>query len=171
MAHISLIAGMGKNRVIGYQNQLPWHLPADMKWFKQNTLGKPIVMGRKTWESLRKPLPGRRNIVVTHQKAYQAPGCEVASSLEHAIEIASSAEEIVVMGGAELYRQALPQAHKLYLTFIDHTFTGDAYFPKWNRADWRVVFEEFHKADENNLYPYRFVIYHNSYQSHLISSQ
>ena len=150
---ISLIAAMDKNRVIGYRNQMPWHLPADFKHFKETTMGKPIIMGRNTWESLAKPLPGRTNIVVTRQKDFQAYGALIVSSLEQALHLQ---DEVFVIGGAQLYEQALPLAHTLYLTFIDHDFTGDTYFPAWNKAEWRVIHEEKHPPDEKNIYHYTF---------------
>lgn len=159
MAKISLIAAMAKHRVIGYQNRLPWRLPADMKWFKQHTIGKPIVMGRKTWESIGKPLPGRKNIVITRQKNYQAPGCKVIANLKKVNEVVEDAEEIMIIGGAKLYEQALPLANKLYLTFIDQEFKGDTFFPEVDMADWKLVFQQSHLPDEQNPYPYQFLIY------------
>ncbi len=134
---ISLIAGMARGRVIGVENTLPWHLPDDMKHFKQTTLGKPVIVGRKTFESIGKPLPGRKNIIVTRDKHFQQAGCDIANSLEQAIQLAGDVPEIMIIGGAEIYRLALPLATKMYLTFIDITINGDAFFPEWNNAEWQ----------------------------------
>lgn len=134
---ISMIAAMAKNRVIGHENSLPWHLPEDLKHFKQMTLGKPVVMGRKTYESMGKPLPGRKNIVVTRNAHYQEEGCIVVTSLEQAIVHLADVKEIMIIGGTEIYRLALPIAHRMYLTFIDLEVTGDAYFPEWDELMWQ----------------------------------
>ncbi len=155
--HLSIIVAMGSNRVIGNRNALPWHLPADLAHFKSTTMGKPILMGRRTHESIGRPLPGRLNIVITHNRNYTAEGCSVVHSLEQAIEAASGHEEIMIIGGAELYRQALPRVERLYLTCIDADFEGDAYFPELSDADWRELASESHRPDGKNAHPYRFV--------------
>ena len=159
MTRLSVIVAMDRNRLIGRANALPWHLPADLAFFKRTTLGKPVVMGRKTYESIGRPLPGRRNIVVTRNPDFDAPGCEIAASLDEAIERCADAAEIMLIGGANLYAQGLDRASCLYLTRIDHAFAdGDAWFPEldssWELDD-RVDFD----ADQDNIYPYSFIKY------------
>ena len=132
---VSVIAAVARNRVIGVDNRLPWRLPADLRRFRALTWGKPIVMGRRTHESIGRPLPGRRNIVLT--RGARAPGgCERAGSLAEAFEMAAPAPETVVIGGARCYREALPTAARMYLTRIDADFAGDAWFPEWSPAEW-----------------------------------
>ena len=131
MKKISISVAIGKNRVIGCENQLPWHLPNDLKHFKQLTLNKPVIMGRKTYESLGKPLPNRRNVIITRNKNYQASGCEIFSSLQEAID-KIDAPEIIIIGGESIYTQALPLATHLYLTFVDAEIQGDTFFPEIN---------------------------------------
>lgn len=156
---LSIITALSANQVIGLNNQLPWHLPADLQHFKAHTLGKPIIMGRKTYESLGKPLPGRRNIVVTHNAQFHAPGCEIVNSLEQALKLTAKDEEVMVIGGAELIQQVLPQTDRLYLTFIHEQFEGNCFFPAWNPADWLEIEREDYKADARNPHPYSFVTY------------
>ena len=127
---ISIIVAMADKRVIGHDNRLPWHLPADLKHFKATTMGKPIIMGRKTWESIGRPLPGRTNIVVTRDPRYTADGCVVVHSIDAALQACSGNEEVMVIGGAEFYRQVLPEASTLYLTLVHDEFEGDALFPE-----------------------------------------
>ncbi len=137
---LALIAACARYRVIGIDNRMPWHLPEDMKFFRETTRGKPVIMGRKTWESLPdafRPLPGRANIVVSRNAAYPADGATVVGSLPDALTAAGDADIVFVMGGAELYRQALPIADRLYLTEIDADFAGDAFFPELTTDDWR----------------------------------
>ncbi|WP_284187869.1 dihydrofolate reductase [Zoogloea oryzae] len=137
---LALIAAHARDRVIGIDNRMPWHLPEDMKFFRETTRGKPVIMGRKTWESLPdafRPLPGRVNIVVSRNAAYPAVGATVVGSLPDALTAAGNADIVFVMGGAELYRQALPIADRLYLTEIDADFAGDAFFPELAKDDWR----------------------------------
>ncbi|SEI74439.1 dihydrofolate reductase [Azotobacter beijerinckii] len=149
---LALIAAVAANRVIGRDNRMPWHLPADLKHFKASTLGKPIVMGRKTWDSLGRPLPGRLNLVVSRQPGLALEGAETFASLEAALARADAwareqgASEVMLIGGAELYAQALPQAVRLYLTRIDLAPAGDAFFPAWSPADWRRASREEHPA-------------------------
>lgn len=126
---ISLIVAHDKNRVIGYENDMPWHLPGDLQYFKEMTMGKPMLMGRKTFESIGRPLPGRRNIVITRNEDYAADGIETAPSLEAALAMVRGVEEVMVIGGEQIFTQALPMAEKLYITLIDHEFVGDTYFP------------------------------------------
>lgn len=156
---ISMIAAMAKDRVIGAGNKMPWHLPADLAHFKRVTLGKPVVMGRKTYESIGKALPGRLNIVVTQNSDYKLPDATVVSSCEQAIEIAkqSSDEEVMIIGGGMLYQYFLPISNRLYLTQIDLKVTGDTYFPDYNAsAKWQIVSQENCSADLKNKYDYTF---------------
>ena len=155
---IALIAAMAENRVIGRDNGLPWRLSADLRRFKSLTMGKPVIMGRKTYESIGKPLPGRSNIVVTRDPHYRAPGCRVVHSLEQALEAGAGHAEVMVIGGAELYRQALGRAQRMYLTLIRAEVDGDTLFPDIEPQQWRELERESHCADENNQYDYDFVI-------------
>ena len=159
MTRIAIIAAMTDDRVIGIENRLPWKLPADMKWFRRHTLGKPIVMGRKTFESFGgKPLPERLNIVITRDRDYRADGAVVVHDIDAALAVAGDAEEVMIIGGASFYEQMLPRADRLYLTFVDADVEGDAWFPEFDRSHWREVYREDHEADEKNPYAYRFVI-------------
>ncbi len=153
---LTLIAALAHNRVIGRDNRLPWRLPADLRFFKQMTLGKPLLMGRRTWESIGRPLPGRRMIVLSRDPDYSAPGCVVAPSLDAALREADAVSEIMVIGGALLYAQTLPLADRLYLTQVDAEIAGDAWFPQWELQDWRLDWEENHPADAQHAWPYRF---------------
>jgi dihydrofolate reductase len=154
---ISLIAAMGEGRVIGIENRLPWRLPADMKHFRALTMGKPVLMGRKTFDSIGKPLPGRSNIVVSQDPEFCPEGVTVARSIAEALLSGAEAEEIMVIGGASFYAQLLPRAQRLYITEIHHDFAGDAFFPAWNPGEWREIAREDHSADSDNRYPYSFV--------------
>jgi dihydrofolate reductase len=154
---VSIISAMAQNRVIGHENRLPWHLPADLQHFKAVTMGKPMIMGRKTWESLPGLLPGRMHIVVSRNPAYQAEGGRVVHSLEEAIEAAGNVEELMIIGGANLYAQALSQARRMYLTLIDAEVQGDAYFPVFNGDEWQTVEQLTHSADERNPFGYQFL--------------
>ena len=154
---LSIIVAMAENRVIGRDNGLPWHLPADLKHFKAITMGKPIIMGRKTWESIGRPLPGRTNIVVTRTPDYKADDCEVVHSLDEALAAVDGFDEAMVIGGAEFYRQALPQASTLYLTLVHAAVTGDTYFPELDLQQWREAERKDFAADENNPYAYSFI--------------
>ena len=161
---ISLIWAMDNNRLIGANNQMPWSisdLPADMAWFRQHTLGKAVLMGRKTFESIGKPLPKRRNIVLSRQKDLCIDGCEVIHSLDDAVKMFQN-EELMVMGGAEIYKLAVPYADKLYCTQIDHAFEGDTWSPELDLNQWQQNFSEKHDADEKNTYPYTFKIFQKS---------
>lgn len=151
---ISLIAAMDKHRVIGKDNTLPWKISADLKRFKELTSGKPVIMGRKTFESIGKPLPNRTNIIITRDKNYMASGCIVVHSVEGALKAAAVGKEVMVIGGAEIYKQFLPRANRLYLTLINEEFEGDAYFPEYNKNEWKEVFREDH---EDNGLRYAFV--------------
>lgn len=155
---ISLIWAMDENRLIGKGNALPWHLPADMQWFRQQTMGKPILMGRKTFESIGKPLPGRVNIVLTRQQGVTIKGCHVVNTIAEAQAALPDTKEIMVIGGSEIYAQTLPVAKKLYYTQIHHTFEGDAWFPELDIQHWEMIHKEIHPADEKNAYDLTFMI-------------
>jgi dihydrofolate reductase len=155
---ISLIVAMDRNGVIGAGGRLPWRLPADLRRFKAITMGKPIVMGRRTHESIGRPLPGRENIVLTRDRDFHAPGCTVLNSLEAVLDHCRRAEEVMIMGGAELYRQLLPRADRVHLTEVHADLAGDTCFPPWNREGWREVSREDFPADERNEFPYSFVV-------------
>jgi len=154
---IGLVAAMAENQVIGKDNELPWHLSADLKRFKQITMGKPIIMGRKTFESLPGVLPGRHSIVISRNDRFRPEGVTVVDSLDAAVDAAGDVEEAMVIGGADIYFQFLPRADRLYLTLVHTVVAGDAFFPAYNRHEWRQVFEEHHPADENNPYPYSYI--------------
>ena len=156
---VSIIVAMGRNRVIGKDNSLIWHLPADLKHFKETTMGRPIIMGRKTFESVGKPLPGRTNIVVTRRKDYRAPGCLSAGSVKQALELVAGEPEVFIAGGGEIYKQSLPLADRMYITIIDHDFEGDTFFPEFSRKIWKITGEIYHPADDRNKYPMVFRTY------------
>jgi len=155
---IALIAALAENGVVGRDNQLPWHLPGDLPYFKRVTLGKPVVMGRKTWDSIGRPLPGRANIVVSRQVGLQLEGATVVADIESALALASGiaaaagVQELMVIGGAEIYALALPLAQRLYLTEVHAEVAGDAWFPPWNRDDWQERSREYHSAAADNPY-------------------
>lgn len=148
MVTVSLIVAMSKNRVIGVNNQLPWHLPADLKHFKATTMSKPIIMGRKTWESIGRPLPGRTNIVVSRQEAYVAKGAEVVGNVDDALVLAcreavsDGLDEVFIIGGETIYRQALAGVDRMYITEVDVELDGDAWFPEIETNEWEVVSRE-----------------------------
>lgn len=159
---ISLIWAMADNRVIGIKNRLPWKLPADMKWFRHNTMGKPIIMGRLTFESFgAKPLPGRRNIIISRDANYKTDAkegtIEVFTSIESALETLKDAEEVMIIGGMSLYEQALPIANRLYMTLVHAEVEGDAWFPEFSMDEWKQTNRIDHNADEFNPYPYSFI--------------
>jgi dihydrofolate reductase len=161
---ISLIVAMDRKRLIGSEAGLPWRLPADLKRFRKFTVGKPIVMGRKTFDSIGRPLPDRTNIVVTRQEGFAAPGCVVARSFEEALTIAEAdakargADEVMVIGGADLFRQALPVADRVYLTIVEGEFGGNTFFPTEPEFHGRVVYHEIASADAKNPHAQRFVV-------------
>jgi len=163
---ISLIWAMDTNRLIGAKNRMPWglkDLPADMAWFRQHTLEKPVLMGRKTFESIGKPLPQRRNIILSRQQDLKIEGCEVIHSFDEALDMFKK-EELMVMGGSEIYSLAMPYAQRLYCTHIQETFTGDAWFPEADMSAWCRSHEEQHHRDEENKYAYHFEIYQRKEQ-------
>ena len=155
---ISLIAAMDRNRLIGNNNQLPWHLPADFAHFKAVTMGKPIVMGRKTWESIGRPLPGRTNIVLSRNPDLQLDGAQCASSLAEARALASDSPELMVIGGSVVYELAMPEAQRLYITHVDGEFEGDAWFPLIG-DEWSKVSSQHQAADDKNPYACEFAVY------------
>ena len=158
---ISFIAAVSENNVIGKDNQLPWHLPADMKYFKNITWAMPVIMGRKSFEALGKPLHGRKNIVVTRNKNWKAGGVQVVQSIDHAVTLAAKtdAKEIFITGGAEIFRAALPSADKIYLTRVHGNFDGDAFFPELSGNEWKLTSNKDRKADEKNPYDLSFQVW------------
>ncbi|CAM2926523.1 type 3 dihydrofolate reductase [Pseudoalteromonas distincta] len=155
---ISMIAAMANNRVIGLDNKMPWHLPADLQHFKKVTTGKPVIMGRKTFESIGRPLPGRRNIIITRNSEYTAQGIETVTTPEAALKLVCDVEEVMIIGGGNIYEQFLPKADRLYLTFIDLDVNGDTQFPDYNKvANWNVKEEQDNLPDEKNKSSYKFV--------------
>ncbi|MCC8378564.1 type 3 dihydrofolate reductase [Xenorhabdus sp. PB30.3] len=155
--NISLIAAMAMDRVIGLDNAMPWTVPGDLAWFKRNTLGKPVVMGRVTYESIGRPLPGRLNIIISRQPGSDDRATWV-SSLEEALAAAGDVEEIMVIGGGKIYEQFIPLASRMYLTHIDAEVIGDTHFPDYEPDEWNSVFTEYHDADERNSHSYCFEI-------------
>jgi len=154
---ISLIVAMASNRAIGLNNEMPWHLSADLKKFKQITMGSPILMGRKTYESIGRPLPGRTNIIISRNKTYQQADCLVFNSIENAIAACQQYDEIFVIGGATFYQAILPQADKLYLTEINKSFDADTFFPVINKDEWREMTREDIADDPSVDFSYSFI--------------
>lgn len=157
MTKLYLVAAVAANGIIGANGKLPWHLPEDLKHFKRVTLGHPVIMGRKTWESLKGPLPGRENIVVTRQAAYAAPGAAVASSLDAALALCAGEKVAFVIGGTQLFRESLPAAAGLVMTEIKQDFPGDTWFPDYDRLQWREMQREAHTAASGMRFD--FVLY------------
>ena len=153
---ISLIVAHDKNRVIGYENKMPWYLPGDLKYFKEMTMGKPIIMGRKTFESIGRPLPGRRNIVITRNEQYKSDGIETVSSLEDALMLTKDDEEVMIIGGEQIFRLALPLANRLYITQIHSEFNGDTFFPSYE--GWHLVHCQ-NQIMSNDGYTFQYCIY------------
>ena len=151
---ITLIAAMAADGAIGLDGRMPWHLPGELKHFKQATMGKPIVMGRKTWESIGRALPGRQNIVVSRNPDFHAQGCDVCTSLQQGLAVARG-DEVMIIGGSELYRVALPLASRMILTLVDYSGTADTWFPHWDPSDWTVVSKRTVIADEKNPLAYQ----------------
>ncbi len=159
MSKIVLVAAMSANRVIGMDNCLPWRLPDDLKHFKALTLGKTIVMGRKTWESLPGLLPDRQHVVITANKSYSAENAQVVNSLQQAIDITTEDEPVMVVGGANIYAQFLPLADEMHLTLVDCEIDGDAFFPAWDEPQWLETSRRHHPVDERHKYAFDFVSY------------
>lgn len=161
---VSLIAAVSQNMVIGKNNDLPWHLPDDMKYFMQTTKTHHVIMGRKNYESIPekfRPLPNRTNIVVTRQKDFKAPGCIVVNSIEQALTVADSngEEEAFIIGGAEIYKLGMKYTERMYLTEIQAEIEGDTYFPEFKRQEWRAILRLLHPQDERHKYPFDIVVY------------
>ena len=159
VVRVSIIAAMAENRVIGVNNTLPWRLPADLRHFRRVTTGHHVIMGRRNYESIGKPLPDRTNIVVTRNPSYRAPGCLVKHSVEDALRSAQNDPEVFVIGGAEIYRQALDRADRLYLTLIHAEVQGDTYFPPIDEKHWREISRERHEPDGKNPHACTFLVY------------
>ncbi|NOY15591.1 MAG: type 3 dihydrofolate reductase [Gammaproteobacteria bacterium] len=157
---ISIIVAIDEGRLIGNEGGMPWHLPADLKFFKSVTMGKPIIMGRSTWESIGRALPGRTNIVITRNTRFQAEGCRLAHSVDEALAIANeeSAEEVMIVGGGRIYEQTLARADRLYLTQIASHLVGDTHFPVINPDEWQEVSRQEHAADGDNPFDLEFVV-------------
>lgn len=158
-SRISIISAMASNRAIGIRNTLPWQLPEDLKYFKALTMGHHIVMGRKTYDSIGKPLPGRDTVIVTRNADYAVPGCLAVNSLDAALTVSHGDTEVFFVGGAELYRQALAIAHRIYLTEIQRVFDGDAFFPEFDTSQWVETTRDKHRTEGPNGFEYHFVIY------------
>ncbi len=156
---ISIIAAASTNNAIGVQGRLPWKLSDDLKRFKKMTMGKPIVMGRSTWESIGQPLSGRQNIILTRQADFVAHGCDVVASVEDALEIAGDAEEIMIIGGGQIYDLFLPMANRLHITRVHAEIDGDVFFPEIDVRVWQLVSSEEHEADVLNQFPFAFMSY------------
>ena len=157
MTKIALIVAVANNNVIGVGNTIPWHCPADLQYFKRTTMGAPVLMGRKTYQSLKiKPLPGRQNIIVTRDANFHAQDCDVVASIENGLQLVSNTGRVFVIGGEEIYKQMLDQADELYISYVDANVEGDRYFPSFSMADWRLVKEEHHAVDDKNPYGLRF---------------
>lgn len=156
MNQITIVVAISQNNAIGRDNQLLWHLPADLKHFKSITTGHTVIMGRKTYDSIGKPLPNRRNIVITRQQGLQLAGIEVVNSLEEALSLCKTDEEVFIIGGAEIYKQALPLVHKIELTRVHQEFEADAFFSELAKETWKEVWKEDHLPDEKNKFAYTF---------------
>ncbi|MFW5450042.1 MAG: type 3 dihydrofolate reductase [Methylophagaceae bacterium] len=157
--NISIIVATDEHGLIGRDNNLPWALSADLQYFRRITMGKPLIMGRNTHESIGRALPGRKNIVLTNNADYQLGDCSVVHTIDEAVHACGSAEEVMVMGGASLYKQFLPLANKLYLTLVHANLSGDTWFPDWDKTQWQEISREDHDADNKNNYPYSFISY------------
>lgn len=161
MAHhkptIALIVAISNNNAIGKNNQLLWHLPNDLRFFKRVTTGHSIIMGRKTFESIGNPLPNRRNIILSMREGFVIPGIEVAGSLKSALELTAKEDIVFVLGGAEIYKQFLPLADEIYLTQVDVYLDGDAFFPKLRKEEWQIISQEPHSSDERHPHSYTFL--------------
>lgn len=154
-----IVVAVAENNVIGDNNQLIWHLPADLQFFKKITMGKPIVMGRKTFDSIGRALPGRRNIVITRDKNFFKSGIETFHSVEQVVDTLGDQQEVMIIGGSEIYRQFLPFVSRLFLTRVHERFSGDTFFPELNSAEWKLVSSESHSKDEKNLHDFSFECY------------
>jgi dihydrofolate reductase len=156
---ISMIVAMADNRAIGKDNELLWHLPKDFQHFKSVTMGKPIIMGRKTFESIGKPLPGRKNIVITRNNDFAAEGVVVVHSIDAALQESKEFDDVMIIGGASFYQQMLPKVSTLYVTVVHGQFEADAFFPELKSKDWEIIENIKHEADEKHAYPFSFITY------------
>ena len=154
---LSMIAALANNRVIGKDNEMPWHLPADLQFFKKTTMGCPIIMGRKTYDSIGRPLPGRLNIILSRDRSLFLEGCTVVNTLESALLAARGAEEVFITGGSHLYNKFIGNADRLYLTLIDAEFEGDTFFPDYTQYKWKETQSVKHSVDAKNPHPYTFL--------------
>ena len=153
---VSIVVAIAENYAIGKNNQLLWYMPADLRHFKQITTGHTVIMGRKTYDSVGKPLPNRRNIIVTRQDI-QIEGCEVVKSVDEALELCAGEEEVFIVGGAEIYKLAMNKTDRIYLTIIHHSFDADTLFPEIDYMEWKETSREDHQPDEKNKFPYSFI--------------
>lgn len=156
--NLSIIVACSKNRVIGRDLQLPWRLPDDLRRFKSLTIGHPVIMGRKTFDSIGRPLPGRENIVITRQQGYCPAGVKVVHSLEEALSFCSSASQAFIIGGGEIYQLALSRVRWIYLTWVDVEIEGDAFFPDWSQENFVQVSEEAHPVDDQHAFSFKFLV-------------
>ncbi len=160
MTKVAIIVAVAKDNVIGAKNNIPWYCPEDLKYFKRTTLGSPVLMGRKTYQSLKiKPLPGRQNIVVTRDPELVCKGCDVVTSLESGLRLASEEEKLFVIGGADIYQQSMNLAEQLYITYVDVKVEGDQFFPEIDLSEWSLVQEQAYRADEKNQYNMIFKVF------------
>lgn len=159
MTILSMIVAHAEGRVIGKNNDMPWHLPADLAYFKKTTLGKPIIMGRKTFQSIGRALPGRKNIVISRDQSFQAQGVDVVSSVDAALALVNDCEEVMVIGGGAIYQHCLAAAQRLYITHIDATIDGDTFFPEYDLNVWQKMSSELRPSDDKNPYQLDFAIY------------
>ena len=158
---IIILVAVAENNVIGKDNELPWYLPADLKYFKKTTLGHPVIMGRKSYESIGRPLPKRTNIVLTRDPYYLSSNILIAHNLKEALSLAEGldSEELFVIGGAAIYEASFPWLERLYITEVHESFEGDTFFPEWDQDEWNLISEQHHESDEKNEYDYSFKIY------------
>jgi len=154
-----MIVATAQNRIIGKNNDMPWHLPADLAYFKKTTLGKPVIMGRKTFESIGRPLPGRHNVVISRDSDYQAEGVDTVTTVDAALALVKEVDEVMVIGGGAIYEHCLPAATRLYITHIDADIEGDTQFPSYDVNVWKKVSSEKRIADEKNKYDLDFCVY------------
>jgi len=159
MTKLSMIVATANNRIIGKDNDMPWHLPADLAYFKKTTLGKPVIMGRKTYESIGRPLPGRRNIVISRDATYYAEGVDTVTTVDAALALVNDVEEVMVIGGGAIYAHCLPAATRLYITHIEAEIAGDTQFPFYDLNVWKKVSSDKRIADEKNAYNLDFCVY------------
>lgn len=156
---LSCVIAFGKNRGLGFGNKLPWHLPDDLKNFKEITRGHTVIMGRKTYDSMGRLLPERKNIIITRDKSYEVPGATIVHSVEEAIEECKDEEESFIIGGGEILKLALPYLNRMYLTHVEAEVPADSFFPEFNIKDWKVISERFHPKDEKHSFEFTFKVY------------